>query len=68
MKNAIYAVYKGDVMLVIGTADECAEKLNVTAKSIYRLATDAYKRQMKKQSISPENARVAEVIDWEEVN
>lgn len=67
MKNAVYAIYQGDNLLVIGTADECAEELNITAKSIYRLATDAYKRQMKKQSISAENARIAEIIAWEEV-
>ena len=34
-----YAVYKGDELIIIGTAEECAERLNVNAKYIRWLST-----------------------------
>lgn len=39
-----YAIYKGEELLAIGTAQECAEELGVTDKYIYWLATPTAKR------------------------
>ena len=40
-----YAVYKGEELLAIGTAQECAEGLGVTADYIYWLTTPSGKRR-----------------------
>lgn len=51
-----YAVYKGDTLLVIGTADECAKELNVKPETIYYYTTEAYARKLEKRK-RPENCR-----------
>lgn len=38
VKQAIYALYKGDQFMDIGTATELAEKLNCKVKTIYQYA------------------------------
>lgn len=35
----VYAVYKGDEMLCMGTKEECAEKMGVTAEYISWMTT-----------------------------
>jgi len=40
-----YAIYKGEELLAIGTAQECAEELGVTADYIYWLTTPSGKRR-----------------------
>jgi predicted DNA-binding protein YlxM (UPF0122 family) len=37
-KNTFYALYKGDDLIMMGTADEIAKELNVTIESVYRKA------------------------------
>ncbi len=44
-----YAVYKGDVLLVMGTVKECAEALNVTEKYIRWLTSPAAKKRIKRR-------------------
>lgn len=34
-----YAIYKGDDFIMIGTADECAERLGIKADSVKWLST-----------------------------
>lgn len=50
----IYALYKGERLLGIGTAAELAEKLGVTQKTIWWYASPAAKRR------SGKNATIAE--------
>ncbi|APH04930.1 hypothetical protein [Bacillus weihaiensis] len=59
-----YAVYKGEDLLAIGTAKECAETLNVAAETIYYYTTSAYKRKLEKRK-NPDNCRVAILMDNE---
>lgn len=47
--NHDYAVYKGDELIVVGTAEECAEFMGVTKAYIQALATPKRrKRSMEK--------------------
>ncbi|WP_260632867.1 hypothetical protein [Paenibacillus xylanexedens] len=62
MKNKEFAVYKGDIMLAMGTATECAEKLGVSEKYIYWLTMPTAKRRLAKRK-NPEKCVVADVID-----
>lgn len=57
-----YAVYKGDNLLAMGTAEECAEALNVKAETIYYYTTDAYKRKLEKRK-NPHNCRTADLLE-----
>lgn len=41
-----YAVYKGEDLLVMGTAEECAEELNVRPEYIKWLTTPTAKRRL----------------------
>lgn len=57
-----YVVYKGDEVVCAGTKAECAEKLGITERSIARLATDSYKRSLKKRNLDEGNVMVAEKV------
>lgn len=57
----IYAVYKGEDLLVIGTAEECAEHLGVKPEYIGWLTTPSGKARQANRK-RPENATVAEII------
>lgn len=41
----IYAIYKGDTFLDIGTLKELAKKFNVKEKTIYFYSTEVYKKR-----------------------
>lgn len=62
--NAIFAVYKGEKLLVTGTAKECADKLDVNPKYIYWMITPTGKKRLANRK-NPERATTAVVIDWE---
>lgn len=62
---AEYAVYKGEQLLVMGSAHHCAEFLGVQPETIYYYTTDAYQRKLEKRG-SRENVRIAVRIDDEE--
>lgn len=51
-KKQEYAIYKGDTLLDIGTADELAKKRNISKKTIYRLSRPSYKRLLEKRKNS----------------
>lgn len=53
-----YAVYKGEIILAIGTAQECAEELGVTTDYIYWLVTPSGKRRAESRK-KPEKAITA---------
>lgn len=60
-----YAVYKGDRLLAMGTAEECAEIMGVTREYIYWMTTPAAKRRLAKRK-NPANATVAFRVDEED--
>ena len=51
MKKNIYAVYKGDTFITMGTAKEIAEKLGIKTKTIYWYMSNAGKRRIKENSL-----------------
>lgn len=57
-----FAVYKGDDLLALGTAEECAAKLGVTPRYIYWLTTPVNIRRIEK-SKNPEKCTVAIRLD-----
>lgn len=46
-----YALYKGDVLLDIGTLDELQEKYKVKRETLYFYQTPAHKRREKKGNL-----------------
>lgn len=60
-----YAVYKGDNLLAIGTAEECAAELNVSKEYIVWLTMPTAKRRLAKRK-KPENCTVGFLLDDEE--
>lgn len=57
-----YAVYKGENLLAMGTAAECAEKMRVSEEYIYWLTTPTAKRRLAKRK-NPDKCTVADVLD-----
>ncbi|UXU72924.1 hypothetical protein MUA23_05460 [Mammaliicoccus sciuri] len=57
-----YVIYKGDEIICAGTKEECAEKLGITKNSVYRLGTNAYKRNVIKHNLNLENVLIAEKV------
>jgi len=53
-----YAIYKGDDLLVIGTARECAKQLGVHEETIRWLSTPAARRRAKRRK-NPNKATIA---------
>ncbi|MDW4184693.1 hypothetical protein QI208_13165, partial [Staphylococcus saprophyticus] len=49
-------------VICAGTKAECAEKLGITERSIAHLATDSYKRSLKKRNLDKGNVMVAEKV------
>ncbi|MGF0347628.1 hypothetical protein ACQR3P_28725 [Rhodococcus sp. IEGM1300] len=60
-----YAVYKGEKLLIMGTARECAKVLGVLPETVYYYTTDAYQRKLQKRG-NPQNVRIAVCLDDEE--
>ena len=42
-----YAVYRGDELICVGTAKECAEELGVKVNTIYWMSNPAYHKRAK---------------------
>lgn len=57
----IYALYKNEEILAIGTVYEIAEKMNVKLDTILYYKTNAYKRKIYKRNA--ENVRLLIPID-----
>ncbi|NWL89985.1 hypothetical protein DMN77_20760 [Paenibacillus sp. 79R4] len=62
---AEFAIYKGEEMLAIGTAKECAEKLGVSKEYIYWLTMPTAKRRLDKRK-HPERCTVGVRLDKED--
>lgn len=48
-KENVYAVYKGDEFLDLGTAKELAERMGVTPKTIKFMTYPSYQKQIQKR-------------------
>lgn len=57
-----YAVYKGEELIAIGTAKECANELNVTLDYIQWMTTPTAKRRLEKRK-NPSKCITAVVLD-----
>jgi hypothetical protein len=62
MKQHEYAVYKGEKLIAMGTARECAELLNVQPAYIKWLTTPTAKRRLEKRK-NPNNCVVGDKIE-----
>jgi len=60
-----YAVYKGDKLLSIGTAEECAAELGVTKEYITWMTTPIAKSRLAKRK-RPERCTVGIIVDDED--
>lgn len=49
-KEKVYAIYKGDKFIDLGTKKELAKKLNVTPKTIYFYTTPTYQKRIQDYS------------------
>ena len=57
-----YAIYQGEEFLYEGTAQECADYLNIQVTTVRFLNSNAYKKRIK----NSKNAKVAIAIEDEE--
>ena len=57
MKKIEYAVYQGDKLLAVGTADECAEELGIKPETVRWMTYPTAKRRLTERK-RPERARV----------
>lgn len=62
----MYALYKGEECLGIGTIYQLAKKFNVNPRTIKFYGTDAYKRKLEKRK-SSRNAKILIDLDESEV-
>lgn len=62
-KELIYALYKGDEFLDMGTKREIAERQNVSLKTIHHYTTPSYKNRFAKRD--KRNRRVLIRVDDE---
>lgn len=58
--NKIYAMYKGEECLGIGTLEELAKELNVKYETMYFYTTPTYKKRIKKSKKRRELVRIWE--------
>lgn len=65
IKEPDYAIYKGDDLIVIGSAKECAEEMNVTIEHIKWMTTPAGQKRIASRR-NPENATAAVRLDDDE--
>lgn len=56
--NKIYAMYKGEECLGIGTLEELAKELNVKYETMYFYTTPTYKKRIKKSKKRRELVRI----------
>ena len=48
-KKKIYSLYKGDVELAFGTAEEIAKKMGISKKTVYYYRTPVHKKRTKRK-------------------
>lgn len=60
-----YALYKGEEVLNIGTAEEIAKALNIRPETVMFYGTNTYQKRLSKRK-SARNARILIRLDAEE--
>jgi hypothetical protein len=65
-KKGLYSVYKGDEMIALGTAKECAEQLGIKDKSVICYASDSHKRKFLKYKNSKSQTIAYRIGDIED--
>lgn len=60
MKQNIYAVYKGERFIDVGTADYLAKVLGITVKSVWYMATPSYRKRIAKSKDAMEVFKIEE--------
>lgn len=63
-KKWIYAMYKGDTLLTIGTIDEICEKMHIKRDTFHYYRTNAYKNRVKNRK--NKNCGYREIIKLED--
>lgn len=58
MQKTEYAVYQGDELIALGTANECAKLLNISPDSVRFMSSKTHKRLVENRKY-PERARIA---------
>lgn len=61
MKLKEYALYKGEDLLAMGTAEEIAREIGVKKSTVYYYASDAYKKKVGETNFK--NAKIAVSLD-----
>lgn len=61
-----YALYKGDELLHIGTAEEIAKKRGIKKKSVMHYATDSYKERLKRRGVLDKDVLIAVKLEGED--
>ncbi|MBE3643183.1 hypothetical protein IMZ78_12875 [Bacillus anthracis] len=60
-----YVVYKGELLICIGTMMECAQHMGVLPETIYFYTTQAYQRRLAKRK-NPRNCLTVTELEGEE--
>lgn len=61
----VYAVYKGDDLIVVGTSKECADYMGVSPRYIHRMVTPAHHKYIKEKYKKPDRATFAIKLEGE---
>lgn len=61
--KTIYAIYRGDTFVDVGTAEELSKRMNVTKRTIYYLSGKVYKRRLENRN--SRNALIGIVVGKE---
>ncbi|EPZ9216517.1 hypothetical protein JVI29_002911 [Clostridium perfringens] len=59
----VYALYKGEKLLSMGTIFQIAQELNVQVRTVKYYGTDAYKRKLAKRKKSNNSKILIELED-----
>ncbi|MGE7545033.1 hypothetical protein [Sporosarcina newyorkensis] len=62
-RHRVFALYKGDELLSVGTIEEIAEELNVLPETVLFYGTNVYKRRLETRK-NPKNCR--ELVELED--
>lgn len=58
-----YALYKGETILALGTANEIAKKMGIKKETVWYYGTPRYKRKLKERGSLNKNVRMLVPLD-----
>jgi len=62
-KKSIYALYRGDEFIDLGTLEELEKRLNINKNTIYFYSTPAYKKRIR----NPDNTIVGIKVEDDQI-